>query len=264
MYLFRSLMLLLKVYQIERKYSGRIRLHCEAIAKDGMSETETSIFDLLWQAKEDDRNSFGFLAFIEKTCASLLALLDRAGIAKLQKTCFQAVTNFGPSESKYLCYVGELANLERVLSKNDHHLVDVEYKMPNGKSFDFAIEIDSKLHLIEVLSIFTKSELMGDEAGFQNFIEKRYVDKLSDKTKGISNRKYTFALLPVLWGEFNKLDEYIRNFKIFSPPRNIILPPMIIPSFRNVETEDIVYTLMDVKQYHEYRATKRNQIQGNT
>ncbi len=162
-------------------------MHREAIARDGIYKTETSIFDLLWHAKEGDHNSIGFLAFIEKTCASLLAILDRAGIAKLKNTCFQAVTNFGQSESKYLCYVSELAVLERILSKADHRLVDVEYKLPNGKSFDFAIEINSKLHLIEVLNVFTKPELMEGEAEFESFLEKRYVVKLLNKTEGIRN-----------------------------------------------------------------------------
>lgn len=226
----------------------------EAIAEDGIYEIQKSIFDLLWLAMEGDHNSIGLLAFIEKTCSSLLAILDRAGIDKLKNTCFQAVINFDKSESKYLCYVGELAVLERILSKADHHLVDIEYKLPNRKCFDFAIKINSKLHLIEVLNVFTKSELMEGEAEFKSFLERRYVVKLLDKTEGIPNCIYTFVLLPVLWGEFYKLDEYIGYFKSFNPPMNIILPPMVIPSFRTAEKEDIIYTLVDMKQYLEYRA----------
>jgi len=253
-----------QIRQIERKYNERLRLYRDAVAKDGIFDSEETIFDLLWQAEQGDHYSIGFLTFLEETCASLLLLVDKERITKLQNTCFQAIMNFDGLESRHLCYVGELALLERILSTDHLQLLDVEYKMPNGKSFDFAINIDSNLQLIEVMSIFLKSSLMQDEAAFQGFIEKRFINKLEDKTKGVPNGMYSFSLLPLVWGEFSKLDKYIKYFQTFSPPKNIVLPPMMIPQFINLETNDIRFTLMDVKQYLEYRDKNSNQTSKTT
>lgn len=252
------------VRQIESKYNGRIRMYREAIAKEGVFEAETTIFDLLWNAERGNRNSIGFLAFIEETCASLLLLVDEERIAKLQKTCFQAIMNFDGLESRFRCYVGELALLRRILSTDHLQLIDVEHKLPNGRSFDFAINLNSELYLIEVLNIFLRSELLQDEAAFQGFIEKRFIDKLESKTKGVPNIMFNFALLPIVWGDFPKLDKYIGYFQTFSPPKNIVLPPMMITSFRNVKSNDIAFTLSDVKQYLEYRDKNSNQTRKTT
>jgi len=253
-----------QIRQIERKYNERFSIYPDAIAKDGTFGPEETIFDHLWQAKQGDQYSIGFLAFIEETCASLLLLVDKERIAKLQNTCFQAIMNFDGLVSRLLCYVGELALLKRILTTEHSQLLDVEYKMSNGKSFDFAINIKDELQLIEVLNIFPKSSLMQDEAAFQGFIEKRFIDKLEDKTKGVPKGKYNFALLPIVWGEFAKLDKYIEYFKTFSPPKNIVLPPMMIPSFRNMETNNIVFTLINIKQYLEYRNENSNQTNRTT
>ena len=127
---------------IEKKYTNRYNMHRDAIIANGFFEAETTIFELLWQAKEGDINSLAFLRFIEKICSSLISKLEIVQINKLRQTCYQAVINFERSKSKYLCYIGELASLERILSRNEHKLIDVEYKIPNGKCFDFAIEIN--------------------------------------------------------------------------------------------------------------------------
>ena len=105
---------------IEKKYTNRYNMHRDAIIANGFFEAETTIFELLWQAKEGDINSLAFLRFIEKICSSLISKLEIAQINKLRQTCYQAVINFERSKSKYLCYIGELASLERILSRNEH------------------------------------------------------------------------------------------------------------------------------------------------
>ncbi len=90
---------------------------------------------------------------------------------------------------------------------------------------------------------------MEEEENFRKFMEKRFIDKLVNKTDGIPEKAYSFALLPILWGEFNKLKKYINFFQTFKPPKNIVLPLMMISSFENIENGDIEFSFMDVKQY---------------
>ncbi len=246
-----------KIKIIEKKYNERYQLEKELIEKNGIFEAEASLFDLLWNAKGGDETCNAFLSFIEATCASLIAVLRSADIPKIRNTCFQAIINFDDSASRYLCFVGELASLERILSDNNNSLEGVEYKLPNGKSFDFAIDIRSTLHLIEVSNLFLDENRLETEVEFASFLEQRYVTKLQSKIDGIPPNTLAFALLPILWVKENVLHQYISYFESFSPPKNVVLPPMLITSLRHIVTGEVTFIYVDAKQYLGRMATKK-------
>ena len=245
-----------KIRTIEKKYNERFGLEKESIKKNGIFEAEASVFDLFWKAKDGDKTCNAILRFIEATCASLLAILIPADIPKIRNTCFQAIVNFDDSTSRYLCFVGELASLERILSDDKNTLEGIEYKLSNGKSFDFAINIGSSLHLIEVSNLFLDENRLGSEEEFANFLEQRYVTKLMNKIDETHPNTLNFALLPILWVKESTLHQYISYFRTFSPPKKVVLPPMLITSLRHIVTGEVTFIYVDVKQYLERMAKK--------
>jgi len=246
-----------QIRAIEKKYNERFELVKKTIKKNGIFEAEANVFDLFWNAKDGDQTCNGFLRFIETTCSSLLAILRPADMPKLRNTCFQAIVNFDDSSSRYLCYVGELAFLERILSDDRNTLEGIEYKLPNGKSFDFAIGIGSSLHLIEVSNLFLNEKRLGSEEEFANFLEQRYITKLMSKIDEIPPNSVNFALAPILWVKERTLHQYISYFRSFSPHKHVVLPPMLITSLRHIVTGEVTFIYVDVKQYLERMATKK-------
>jgi len=239
-----------QIKKIEERYNERHKIESNVIKSTGVFESETTIFDLFWQAKEDEKGSIAFLEFIEAICASLINKLEPELLRQLKKTCFNAVINFDNQESRYLCSIGELALLEKLLSSDKIKLVKVEYELSNGKSFDFAIINRLKISLIEVTNIFLDAELLKSEEEFQSFLNYRFVTKLADKFNDIPEKeKYSFGLLPLLWGEIPELVKYYKYISNFKAPKNIVLPLMTIFPFINTETEAIRYFLLRIDEF---------------
>jgi hypothetical protein len=173
-------------------------------------------------------------------------------LKQLRETCFNAVINFDNKESRYLCSIGELALLEKLLSSDKNKLVKVEHELSNGKSFDFAIINNSKISLIEVTNIFFDTELLESENDFYAFLNYRFANKLSDKFNNVpKEEKYSFGLLPLLWGNIPELIKYHTHICNFKTPDNIVLPMMTIFPFINNKTNECRYFLLSIEEFIE-------------
>ena len=239
-----------QIRKVEESYNKRYQIESNIIKTNGVFESETTMFDLFWQAKENETGAIAFLKFIEDICASLINKLAPELLKQLRSTCFNVVINFDNQQSRYLCFIGELALLDKILSSDKNKLIKIEYELPNGKSFDFAIRNNSKISLIEVTNIFLETELFKCEEDFHSFANHRFVNKLADKLNNIpEEEKYSFGLLPLFWGKIPELRKYYKYINNYKAPKDIVLPMMTIFPYENTETGEIIYNLLTIKQF---------------
>ena len=237
---------------IEKKYNERYEHIKEEIEKHSIFENETTIFDLLWKAYEQDEGSIAFLKFIDNLCKSLKNKLDETSVHKLKMTFFEIINNFDRKHSKYLCAIGELACLNKLLGDKNIKFLSKEEKLPNNKSFDFLLSINGNEVLVEILNIFYNKEKINTDEELGKFLDYRFVKKLEDKFKDIDiEKKYDFTLIPVLWGDLTDFEKHSKFIEEFKPPNNIVSPIMTVYPYRNRNTEELKYVFLGVKEFVE-------------
>ena len=192
-------------------------------------EAGTTVFDLLWNAQERDIHSLRFLAYIEKTCASLRLLIPEHLMASLRSAVFRMLVTFDRRESRYRSYVGELSVLNALLSAGLHRLVGIEVGLPNGKRADYSVATDSGSVLLEVENIDFDAAKIHSADDLRRFLLGRIEDKLQTKLANIpSGWAMPFCLAPVLWGDMLGLHQFREYFAHPPPYPALVLQPMIL------------------------------------
>lgn len=190
------------------------------------------IFDLLILAENDktDGAYIRFLHHIDKTVDELKNSLDVSFHKRLRETTRQMIISFDEeigSNYQFLNFYGELLGLNSFLSQNEKvKLIDIERKLPNGKSVDFVFKHegdDIPLYVDFVSYHNIKPDLLESKEEFISFFENKFSQKLDSKTQNlktenihllIDNQKIPFIIQPIIWTEIDLFQEHLDAIQI--------------------------------------------------
>jgi len=203
--------------KIQIRLVERLIAYTEAQKVKGVFEGRTCLFDRIEDAYKGDKYAKAILRFINDNIINIERRLDKVLYSKLTPTLLDLFINFenNGSQSHYLSRVGEIAVLDRILSKDELVLIDIERKLPNGKHIDFVIQYQEQdiLAFIEVDNIELKIDKVNCVDDLKGFLEKRFLDKINTKLEGLDKKRLlkelNFSLVPVLWGALDDFAEYV-------------------------------------------------------
>lgn len=231
------------------KYDERWQFMKDSLNETGTFKAETCIFDLLWQAYENNPFAVAFLKFMDDTVHRVLSQTkDRASV-QVKDLVIRMVTSFGRKQSGYRNHLAEIAVIAK-LQDEETHLKCVEKRLPNGCSMDFELERQGQSILVEVFSINFDIELVMCNGALVRFFEKRLLDKIQSKLNGIDEPPSSIMFVPVLWGDNVKIKEYTHCFSYLRSELPFISPFMYIQQYQNKKTGGIVYDFESIIDYN--------------
>lgn len=220
-----------------------------ALETNGIFSAMTCIFDLLWNASENNKdNCVKFLSFIDSTVCRALDGTEGAVRKQLEKLVITMIVSFGPESSEYLNHFAEIAVIESLMTKGGYKLECIEKTLPNGKQIDFEISRDGIRYLTEVYNINFEIEKLHTSDDLKKFLEGRLVPKLTAKLNGIDNLEEGCLLIPVLRGDIMSLAKYIETFEYFKQT-TIVGPFMMIAQYTNQISGQVVYDFNSVENF---------------
>lgn len=122
---------------------------------------ETTIYDLMIEAKKGNMTAIGHLNFLKKLFEELCdflapeeRLLARTNVKKMLSAL----------DKRHRTFLAELATLNNLVKTKRYKLTGIETKLPNGKQIDFKLNdiCMQKDILIEVDNIFLNSDKIED------------------------------------------------------------------------------------------------------
>lgn len=174
---------------------------------------EVTFYDLIGNVLiYNDSSSSKFLTYITMVIRRLNTGLDN----KQKQMAGKIIRNLLKNISlDYIHSVGELFFLDKVIDTKQYELLEVEFKMKNGKRIDFRFcsKINKDVVLVEILNIHLDKLNIKSQAEFLKQITNKVGDKIFDKTNGILE-DYQFLLQLIFWGsgdELKKVSEYYKN-----------------------------------------------------
>ena len=217
--------------EIEKKISDYIR-RINELPPNYISEKPHCLFDWILLASTGDKKALSFLNFIDHQCCSLLETVEPRfrnhinGTIRNMLFAMDAAA-IQPNNPAYINFLGEIIGLMHLLSlsNSNYELVEIEGSLSNGKSADFVFrnKESGDLIYIEFVSYHNidPSKIESDEE-FINFLEKKFDQKISDKTKNlnsegnllmINGEEVLFAILPIIWTEISDLLPFKKAFE---------------------------------------------------
>lgn len=200
---------------LSRRFGQRMDKISIGVSEQGAFVAETTLHDLIVQAEADIAIAKNFLSFIDNVFKDVLKFVPTHHHAKLRQAARNLLSNFDIQRSAYLDPLGELEALLSLLKNSDYKLIEIEFKLSNGKSADYyLIHPSGHKILIDVLNIHFKDDRIQNEVDLFSFLSKRIQDKLEVKTSGVDFMQLgkQFKLLPVVWCDFKDIHKYISVF----------------------------------------------------
>lgn len=222
---------------ISNKYFERYSKIESNIKEKGEFVSEKTIFDFWWNANDGDQASLAFLKFINNTSTEILKKVEGDPRNQIINLCHKMIINFNDTQSQFQSYVAELAVIDKLLNDEGLTLVQVEKKLSNGKRFDFEVEKDENKILVEVFNINFDFDRIESTENFQKLLEHRLTKKLNSKLNGLTGTYPPFLLIPVLWGNVLKLEQFADAFKYFEDFNQMIYRFTMIAEFKKPDGE---------------------------
>ncbi|MFZ5995331.1 MAG: hypothetical protein ACOYU4_10140 [Thermodesulfobacteriota bacterium] len=123
---------------VQKKYDQRWASMARAIEANGIFEAMTCIFDFLWNASENNKDScVEYLSFIDGTVHRALQATDGAARKQMEKLVISMIVSFGEKRSEYKNHFAEIAVVESLMTKGGFKLECIERSLPNGNKIDF-------------------------------------------------------------------------------------------------------------------------------
>jgi len=241
---------------ISNKYFERYKKIESDIKEKGEFVSEKTMFDFWWNANEGDKASLAFLKFINDTATEVLQKVEGDPRKQIINLCHKMITNFNDTQSQFPNYVAELAVISKLLKDEELALVQLEKKLPNGKSFDFEVEKNGNRTLVEVFNINFDFNRIESTDKFKQLLEHRLTQKLNSKLNGLTETYPPFLLVPVLWGNILELERFADAFSYFKEFNQMIYRFTMIAEFKNPDGE-YLFMFAHVDEFLE-KARKRN------
>jgi hypothetical protein len=237
---------------IAESYEKRLETIQKALAERGLFSARTTMFDLLRNAAEDNQIIIEYLGFIDRMVESLLSKVCATKRSQIVDLVLKMFLAFNDYDSQSKNHFAEIATLSKLLSDSSIKLIQIEKKLTNGKSLDFAIEREEKEVLVEVYSIDFDLERIESVDGFSKLLHYRIEKKLEDKLAGLTDTEEVlskFVLVPVLWGEIKSLGEYAKSLDSFKEYK-IITPFMMVAQYKG-SSGNIVFDFQTISFFLE-------------
>lgn len=237
---------------VAESYEKRLQTIQKALAERGLFSARTTMFDLLRNAAEDNQIIIEYLAFIDRMVESLLSKVDATKRSQIVDLVLKMFLAFNDYDSQSKNHFAEIATLSKLLSDSSIRLLQIEKKLTNGKSLDFAIEREEKEVLVEVYNIDFDLERIESVDGFSKLLHYRIEKKLEDKLAGLTDTEEVlskFVLVPVLWGEIKSLGEYAQCLDSFKEYK-VITPFLMVAQYKGLEG-NIVFDFQPVSFFLE-------------
>jgi hypothetical protein len=238
--------------KITSSYDNRIRRIKECVEKGGIYEAKNTLFDLFWNANENDQDSYLLLEFIERTINELNQRVPAKLKSGVGNICYKMIVDFNDSNSNYSNYLSELSTINKFLLDNKTTLLTHEFTLPNGKSFDFRIMREGESYLLEIYNILVDVSKIESENSFKEFLIKRLNNKLNDKLQNLDSLP-KFILVPVLWTKGGNLLSYSNVTSDIRNKYDFISYFMVFSKFYSHETRRSFYEFLTLENC----ATKR-------
>ena len=231
--------------RIERTIELRYSQVDQALKKGQVFAAETTLIDLLWKIDEKDIHALRFVNFLDRACLNLRQKVPPALQPKFKNTLVQLIVNFDETSSRYRSYVGELLVLNQLMTDDRFILEDIEHRLPNGKSADYALRSRIGRVLVEVESIDMAVDKIATASDFDTFVAARTEKKLTQKLSNLpSNWADEFYLVQVVWGDILRLRAIKQCFNRRTKFERIALKLMIVAQFFDLKLQLPVYAFM--------------------
>lgn len=200
-------------------------------------ECKVNLYSITASAAKGDPGNIQFLSFINNIIKSLTSLLNK----QERRLISTNLANLLEYDEKFLHYLGELCVLNSLLSSGEYKLEQVEYKLKkNSKSIDFKIQNKktNEPHLIEVVNIELRDDIVHDFVKIETFLFNKLNDKLLDTDKsGIVD----YTIIPVIWGGIDNVNNVLK-VKEFYEKTNFSMNRVQVPRvYMQLKSADITY-----------------------
>ncbi|MCW3110733.1 MAG: hypothetical protein JWQ09_5239 [Segetibacter sp.] len=173
---------------------------------------EASIYDIIIEAKKNNRQAIGLLDFLNRLFEELANTLTPPEKILVRSNAKSMLKAF---DSKYLNFVGEMGTLNNMIKSGAYRLNGIEYKLPNGKSVDFKLTqtVKNEVILVEIVNLHLDADRVEDDAAaIIKFLTHKLSTKMADKKQNLTN-DIVIYLIPVLWGGWKEIKIYSDFFK---------------------------------------------------
>lgn len=243
---------------VVNKYELRLRDIGESIRLNGHHQADTCIFDLLWDAGDDNKDScIEFLSFIDGTIKRAISVTSDQLRTKLEKNVVRMIISFSNKSCEYRNLFAEIAVIEKLIRSGDFVLMDIEKKLSNGKTIDYEVMVNGNRHLLEVYNINFDIDKLSDSEDVKSFLEKRLLSKFNEKLTGLEKGdRDNLQIVPVLWGDIMSLVKFVDAFKYFKDI-SVVAPFMMVGRYVHQFSSAVIYDFNTVECFLD-RVMRRN------
>lgn len=206
---YRAYNLLLKYFPntlslIDKKYDFSIldKRYDKLLENDALnnySPRETNIIDFTIYCEQNNLFHIKLAKFLDDLVKEAIDTLSEEHKKGLRNAFKGKFTNF--SSWNYLNPFGEIISLLTILKSDNYKLLEIEHKIPNGRSIDFLFTTDNNSKIaVEVINFHPE-----DTYNNISELEKHFMGKLEKKIGRESENiqfdmlQFTWTYLPVLW-----------------------------------------------------------------
>ncbi|MBI9055980.1 MAG: hypothetical protein JEY96_19315 [Bacteroidales bacterium] len=202
--------------KVRLKYLDRLSLIKNVTLEKKSYISRRSFLDNLISSKNESDESKAFMLDINyrvkniyREISSKKELLD-----KLRSILEQLILP-EIDEPKSYDRVGEIYALDYIISLENIEILEMEYKLENGKRIDCLLlnKGKNKKFLIDFLSINIDPEKVESSDGLTKLLLNRILPKYKQKTINLKTIDYSFKVLPIIWIEPELIEKYIGLFK---------------------------------------------------
>jgi hypothetical protein len=160
------------------------------------------------------------------------------------------IVNFDAAKSRYRSYIGEISVLSKLVSENQLELVDVEFKMPNHKSADYAFKTEKGMILTEIENMDLIVEKIETSENLDAIISYRTEKKLMEKFDQLPpDWPHSIYLIQVVWGEILKLHHLKECFSRRTTYPSMTLKLMVVAQLFDHKAEIPRYLFMTAEEF---------------
>jgi hypothetical protein len=196
--------------KVESAYTQRLKLIKTSIEEGNYITVRKSLIDDMILFKKERPKLDALLSDIDLKSKTIYNSIqsDKKNVDKLRSILKELII---PEEKDSKSYdrVAEIYAIEYLLSRKNLKLIELEYKLTNGKRADCLIQ-NAENHeyvLYDFFSINIDTSKVEDIDNFGKLLVNRIISKYRSKTIDIETQ-YPFRLLPILWIENIILKEY--------------------------------------------------------
>ena len=211
---------------IQQRFLERMTTVDRAIKTVGIFQAETTFFDVVFDAMDNNEKAQALLEFVNN-CIKILKI--RGQSKKIKEIVKEMAVNFDQTTSRFYSRVAELACLWEFHKPDEFKVIDIEKKLPNGKSVDIVIAFGNEIIFCDIVSKRFDVEKINSDEDMYNFLYGFLAEKFKNKFQGIDDQYLkNVGIIPVIWSNdgLKPLKQFKAGLERFiSDYKNQVFPP---------------------------------------